>query len=76
MFIYGTAGLELLNPGRFQDLTYDRERLYSFNGSILATWWDVLKEHHLFGEKISSIEMSAEDSLQLKLMPTIDNNEV
>ncbi len=65
MFTYGTSGLELLNPGRFDDLTYDRERLYRFNGSIIASWWDVLQEHHLFGEKISFVEMSAEDSLQI-----------
>ena len=76
IFIYAKTGLELLNPGRFQDLMFDRERLYSFNGSILATWWDVLQEHHLFGEKISSIEMSVEDSFQLKLTPTVDDDQV
>lgn len=65
MFIYGENGLELVNPGRFDDLTYDRERLYRFNGSIIASWWDVLKQHHLFGEKIAFIEMSAEDSIQI-----------
>jgi CMP-N-acetylneuraminic acid synthetase len=74
MFIYRPTGLELLNPGRFQDLVYDRERLYSFNGSIIATWWDVLKEHHLFGEKVSSIEMSAEDSHQLKFLSQFNVN--
>ena len=72
MFKLQTSGLELINPGRFQDLDYDRERLYRFNGSILATWWDVLKDHHLFGEKISSLEMSLEDSFQLKFMPGLD----
>ncbi|MCL9781541.1 glycosyltransferase [Vibrio sp. S4M6] len=66
MFSYGGDGLDLLNPGRFQDLIYDRERLYRFNGSIIASWWDVLQEHHLFGEKIAFIEMSAEDSIQIK----------
>jgi len=76
IFIYAKTGLELLNPGRFQDLMFDRERLYSFNGSILATWWDVLQEHHLFGEKISSIEMSVEDSFQLKLTPKVDDDQV
>jgi len=66
MFLHGENGLELFNPGRFQDLTYDRERLYRFNGSIIATWWEVLQEHNLFGDKIVSIEMSAEDSYQVK----------
>lgn len=66
MFSYGETGLNLLNPGRFQDLVYDRERLYRFNGSIIATWWEVLEEHHLFGEKIAFIEMSSDDSFQIK----------
>lgn len=66
MFKYGKDGLELMNPGRFQDLVFDRERLYRFNGSIIATWWEVLQEHHLFGEKIAHIEMSADESIQIK----------
>lgn len=67
MFVHGENGLGLFNPGRFQDLTYDRERLYRFNGSIIATWWEVLQEHDLFGDKIVSIEMSTEDSYQVKM---------
>lgn len=74
MFTHGENGLALFNPGRFQDLTYDRERLYRFNGSIIATWWEVLKEHHLFGEKISFIEMSTEDSYQIKNASMLINN--
>lgn len=66
MFAHGESGLKLLNPGRFQELSFDRERLYRFNGSIIATWWEVLLEHHLFGDKIAYIEMSADDSFQIK----------
>lgn len=66
MFTYSGNGLELFNAGRFQDLTYDRERLYRFNGSIIATWWEALKEHHLFGENIAFIEMSPDDSYQIQ----------
>ena len=66
MFRHGEAGLELLNQGRFQDLTYDRERLYRFNGSIISCWWDVLQQHELFGNKIAFVEMSAEESIQIK----------
>lgn len=66
MFGHGEMGLKLLNPGRFQDLSFDRERLYRFNGSIIATWWHVLNDHHLFGEKISFVEMTSEDSYQVK----------
>ena len=66
MFNYGKNGLEIINRGRFQDLIFDKERLYRFNGSIIATWWEVLKTDTLFGKKISHIEMSNLDSLQIK----------
>ena len=66
MFNYGKNGLQLINEGRFQDLTFDKERLYRFNGSIIATWWEILRNDSLFGEKIAYIEMSLEDSLQVK----------
>ena len=32
----------------------------------MVTWWEVLKFHSLFGEKISFIEMSRKDSIQIK----------
>jgi CMP-N-acetylneuraminic acid synthetase len=66
VFSHGVDGLHLLNPGRFQQLTYDRERLYIFNGAILASWWEVLKEEQLLGQKVGYIEMSPDDSLQIK----------
>ncbi len=66
MFNFGKNGLEIINRGRFQDLIFDKERLYRFNGSIIATWWEVLKIDTLFGKKIAHIEMSNLDSLQIK----------
>ncbi|NEX17760.1 MAG: hypothetical protein C1943_14350 [Halochromatium sp.] len=41
MFTHGRHGLELLNPGRFQQLVYERERLFRFNGAVLGVWTDV-----------------------------------
>ena len=72
MFRYGKSGLELINPGRFRDLTYDRERLFRFNGSIISTWWEILEEGRLFGEKTAFIEMSKEDSLQVNTPSSLD----
>lgn len=68
MFKHGQKGLELINPGRFQKLSYDKEKLYKFNGVLIATWWEILKSksNSLFGERISYIEMSNEDSIQIK----------
>jgi CMP-N-acetylneuraminic acid synthetase len=66
LFTHGASGLDLINPGRFQDLAYDRERVYRFNGAILAVWWEVLLTGNLLGKKIGYIEMSAQESLQIK----------
>lgn len=66
IFRHGGTGLELLNQGRFQNLNYDRERLYRFNGAIIACWWEVLQQHNLFGDEIAYVEMSAEESMQIK----------
>lgn len=71
IFSHGSNGLDLLNPGRFQDLAYDRERLYSFNGAVIATWWEILIKENLLGQKISYIEMTQEDSVQVKNSPRI-----
>ncbi len=72
MFNFGKNGLEIINRGRFQDLIFDKERLYRFNGSIIATWWEVLKTDTLFGKKISHIEMSNLDSFQIKTSAMLD----
>lgn len=66
VFKYAENGLNLINPGRFKDLVYDNERLYRFNGNLIATWWEVLKENQLFGQNTSFIEMSLQDSFQVK----------
>ena len=58
LFTHCADGLKLLNPGRLQDLAYDRERFYAFNGCVLASWWDVVAAGELLGPKIGFVEMS------------------
>tara|TARA_X000000950_G_scaffold166898_1_gene203786 strand:- start:17303 stop:18682 length:1380 start_codon:yes stop_codon:yes gene_type:complete len=66
MFNYGKSGLNLINPGRFRNLSFDKEKLYRFNGSIIATNWETIKSGSLFGLNTSFIEMSSKDSIQIK----------
>lgn len=65
IFKYSENGLDLINPGRFKKLVYDNERLYRFNGCVITSWWDTIKENKLFGDKISFVEMSSIDSYQV-----------
>tara|TARA_B100001250_G_scaffold414129_1_gene450828 strand:+ start:1101 stop:2486 length:1386 start_codon:yes stop_codon:yes gene_type:complete len=74
MFKFGVSGLELINPGRFKNLSFDKEKLYRFNGSLIATWWDLVEQDSLFGIKTSYIEMSSKDSLQIKDSSQVDND--
>lgn len=66
MFSHGQDGLNLINPGRFKGLSYEREKLYKFNGAIIGTWTEHILSGSLFGEKIGYIEMSEIDSMQVK----------
>jgi glycosyltransferase involved in cell wall biosynthesis len=66
VFAHGRDGLRLLNPGRFDGLTYERERLYTFNGAVIAAWWDVIAQEDLFGQRIGYVEMGREASMQIK----------
>jgi glycosyltransferase involved in cell wall biosynthesis len=66
VFAHGRDGLRLLNPGRFDGLAYERERLYRFNGAVLAVWWEALAGGDLFGQRIGYVEMTQEDSVQIK----------
>ncbi|MBK1646788.1 hypothetical protein CKO25_19525 [Thiocapsa imhoffii] len=75
VFAHGPDGLSLLNPGRFDDLSYDRERLYTFNGAILSIWWEILQQESLLGDKVAYIEMSPEDSLQIKNATMLGNRQ-
>ena len=47
MFYYKESGLNLINPGRFKDLSFDKERLYRFNGSIIASLWNNISKNNL-----------------------------
>ena len=69
LFAHGANGLALLNPGRFRDLAYDRERFYAFNGCVLASWWEIIESGELLGTKIGFVEMSEKDSFQIKAGP-------
>ena len=65
MFSHGKMGLKLINPGRFMGLSHEKEMLFKFNGSIIASWSDNVLNGTLFGEKIGYIEMSQKDSEQI-----------
>lgn len=65
LFSYQTQGLRLINPGRLVGLSYDREKLYRFNGALITTWWEVVAEGALLDGNIGYLEMSPAESLHV-----------
>lgn len=59
IFKYGNFGLDLLNEGRLSDINLQREVFFSYEGSIITTWWDILVENKIFGEKITPLELDS-----------------
>lgn len=68
IFRHGLEGIELLNPGRFDGLSLskDREKIYKFNGGIIGVWWEIIANGGTLGDIISSVEMSVNESRQVK----------
>lgn len=62
LFTVAEKGLSVLNPGRLQALSFERERVFCFNGALIAVWWEVLEAGSLLGESIGFIEMTEAES--------------
>lgn len=72
VFVHGKNGLKLHNPGRFNGLQHERETVYRFTGSVIATWWEVVRYIGIFGENIGYIETNNLESLQIKSLKDIN----
>ena len=56
----------MLNPGRFDELNFERETLLKYNGSILLTKYRKIKKSKLFAGDLGYLEMTNEESQQIK----------
>ena len=67
VFMHSENGIKLVGAGRFDGLFHRREQVFKYNGNTIAVWWDILDQGAVWGNKIGYVEMTAEDSIQLKL---------
>lgn len=65
VFAHGPNGLRILNPGRFKGLSHERERLYTFNGSVIAMWYETLQAIEPFGDRVGFMEMERQGAFPL-----------
>jgi glycosyltransferase involved in cell wall biosynthesis len=66
MFTHGTSGLDLVNPGRFDELIHERERLFRFCGAFIVCWREVLEAGSTFGTSIAHMELSRLSGSQVR----------
>lgn len=59
LFKAAETGVEILNPGRVLGVTHAHERLFRFNGGLIAVWADQLHRDNILGDEISYIEVKA-----------------
>ena len=66
IFKFSKKGLSVLDPGRFDELNFERETLLKYNGSILLTKYSKIKKSNLFAGDLGYLEMTNEESQQIK----------
>lgn len=66
IFMHSENGIKLVGTGRFDGLFHRREQVLKFNGNTISVWWDIVESGSIWGEKIGYIEMTEQDSIQLK----------
>jgi len=66
IFKFSNKGIKVLNPGRFDELNFERETLLKFNGSIILTKYSVIKDSNIFTSDLGYLEMNNQESQQIK----------
>ena len=72
-FMRGNDGLKILNPGKFVNINYEKEKIYQHKGDIIAVWWEVLKNHNMFGKNIGYIQILDNESFKINRKEDIEN---
>lgn len=64
-FMQDGKGLSILNPGRFDNLSHEKEKIFEHKGDVIAVWWEVLRDHSMFGDKISYVQIENDESIKI-----------
>ena len=63
VFKFTKKKIQLLNQGRFESLDFNNEKIFKFNGSVLALWNETLKLKNMFLSNSGILE-NEEDELE------------
>jgi glycosyltransferase involved in cell wall biosynthesis len=56
IFMRDLNGLKLLGSARINEIIQSNEQLFKFDGEVICTWWNIIKQGHIFGNKIGYID--------------------
>lgn len=71
-FRHGRTGMEAINPGMMNQLRFEREGLYVYNGAIHVLWRDLVEPRVQLEGRVGHTVMARSDSIQIKSLEDRD----
>ena len=65
IFKFKSSEMKILNKGRFDNLDFNSEIIYKFNNSIIASWYQTIKNKNLFDGNLGFIETEENDVIKI-----------
>ena len=65
IFKFKSSEMKILNKGRFDNLDFNSEIIYKFNNSIIASWYQTIKDKNLFDGNLGFIETEENDVVKI-----------
>ena len=65
IFKFQKKEFTLLNAGRFNNLDFNSETIYKFNGSVICGKWGILEKGNMFKKKSGFVETDQNEILNI-----------
>lgn len=65
IFKFQKKEFTLLNAGRFNNLDFNSETIYKFNGSVICGKWAILEKGNMFKKKSGFVETDQNEILNI-----------
>ena len=69
IFKFQKREFSLLNAGRFNNLDFNSETIYKFNGSVICGKWNILDKGNMFKKKSGFVETADGEILNINNIP-------
>lgn len=69
IFKFQKKEFSLLNAGRFNNLDFNSETIYKFNGSVICGKWNILDKGNMFKKKSGFVETADSEILNINNIP-------